>query len=538
METTELKPPIDFFPLKEPRAGQVKALDFFKRAVDEGYSDIVIAAPTGFGKSVVGASVCYWGAQAGISDGCSPGGYYLVTQKLLQDQLERDIDSSVSMRGASLKSAAEYPCQKHRTCNIGLAAKSKCQALKDNACAYLSAKSNFLSSPFAITNYAYFLTERVFVNKMPARTLLVADECHTLEGQLTRFAEMAVSNKLLQELMIPNVNGVIETEDIMEFCNWIARCLLPAINSRIVDLRESLDEGLELSQAQNKELSQLTSLASRFSNSIADIKKDRDNWVYWQEGDGRGGLTAVARPIEASKYTHLIRSMASIRLYMSAYPGPKEAFCRSLGLDTDDVAWLNLKSTFPPENRPIVMGMIGSMGRQKVEKTMPGMLRVVEKVMDKHATEKGLIHCNSYQIGQAIFDKLSTTQHASRLLYPKASEARTSAYLQHSQSKLPTVLISPSMTEGFDFNEDMARWQIITKMPYPYLGDKQVAAKKERDPDWYAMKTIMTIIQAAGRICRSETDHGITYILDSDFQNLWERHRDFFPKWFVEAIVW
>jgi ATP-dependent DNA helicase DinG len=93
------------------------------------------------------------------------------------------------------------------------------------------------------------------------------------------------------------------------------------------------------------------------------------------------------------------------------------------------------------------------------------------------------------------------------------------------------------MTEGFNLQDDLAGSRFIAKMPYPYLGDKQVAAKKERDPDWYDMQTTMTVLQACGRIVRSDTDHGSTYILDSDFQMLFERHPDFFPAWFVEAFV-
>ena len=108
----------------------------------------------------------------------------------------------------------------------------------------------------------------------------------------------------------------------------------------------------------------------------------------------------------------------------------------------------------------------------------------------------------------------------------------------HRTSEEPTVMLSPSMTEGFNMQDDLARFQIIAKMPYPYLGDKQVAAKRERDPEWYAMQTAMTVVQACGRIVRSDTDHGATYILDSDFQNLFERNEEFFPGWFQEAFIW
>lgn len=94
------------------------------------------------------------------------------------------------------------------------------------------------------------------------------------------------------------------------------------------------------------------------------------------------------------------------------------------------------------------------------------------------------------------------------------------------------------MTEGYDFKDDQARWQIIAKIPYPYLGDRQVEAKKNMDPAWYDLQTIMSIVQASGRVCRSKEDHGVTYVLDSDFKSLWDKRKEMFPPWFRKAVVW
>jgi hypothetical protein len=147
-------------------------------------------------------------------------------------------------------------------------------------------------------------------------------------------------------------------------------------------------------------------------------------------------------------------------------------------------------------------------------------------------------NCNSYALGTEIYDHFRVTPQGLRLLFPKCADDRDGAMNKHRMSPEPTVLISPSMTEGFDFKDDLARWQIIAKMPYPYLGDRQVAAMKDRNPDWYSMQTATTVIQACGRIVRDEKDHGVTYMLDGDFRNLFERYGYMFPKWFQSAMVW
>jgi Rad3-related DNA helicase len=59
-----------------------------------------------------------------------------------------------------------------------------------------------------------------------------------------------------------------------------------------------------------------------------------------------------------------------------------------------------------------------------------------------------------------------------------SAEGRQAALEEHLMRPEPTVLLTPSMTEGLDLVDDLARWQVICKLPYPYLGDPQVAARR------------------------------------------------------------
>ena len=53
----------------------------------------------------------------------------------------------------------------------------------------------------------------------------------------------------------------------------------------------------------------------------------------------------------------------------------------------------------------------------------------------------------------------------------------------------PSVLISPSMMEGVDLSGDKSRFQIICKIPFPFLGDKVVQKRMKLHKDWYSSKT-------------------------------------------------
>lgn len=536
----QIKPPLEFFPMDEARDKQVKALDFTRRAREQGYEEIVIEAPTGIGKSAVGAAIAFWSTQK-ITDGdWGPGAYYLVTQKLLQDQLSHDIQHfREGLRGGcSLKSSIEYPCPQYGSCMVGMRMKKekRCESAKRDQCNYRLAKSFFQANALAITNYPYFFTERTYSGELKTRQVIIADECHTLEKQILGFVELTVSREIVNE-WVPHLKPIPSLPTLPKFIAWLKSHYIPALESRL----ENLETRLELAPDDRRLQDEVNKMENHFGRTHAAIQMieiDPHNWVYWQEQTQDGDIESIAKPIDAAPFfKDLLGDASKIRIYMSAYPGPKHIFCRSLGLNPSKVAWLKLSSTFPVANRPIHMMLVGSMGQRSIDETLPRMLRMCERILGAHAKEKGLIHCHSYKLGVAIYEHLRKN-FGSRVLFAKNSQERNTCFEVHQSSSEPTVLLSPSMTEGFNLVEDLARFQILAKVPYPYLGDKQVAAKRDRDPEWYAMQTVMTVIQACGRIVRSDTDTGTTYILDSDFQMLWDKHGGFFPQWFQDAFVW
>ena len=82
------------------------------------------------------------------------------------------------------------------------------------------------------------------------------------------------------------------------------------------------------------------------------------------------------------------------------------------------------------------------------------------------------------------------------------------------------VIMGPSILEGLDFKDDICRFQIFFKVPYPSLGDPLTSAKIKHSPGWYDWKTGITIQQGAGRSIRNKEDWAVTYILDACFGNL------------------
>jgi Rad3-related DNA helicase len=530
---------VDTFPLEKMRQPQKQALDFIYDALREGYEDIVVAAPTGIGKTGIGAAFCYWASTFSL-EGYHTGGYYLVTQKMLQDQIENDFPrfGKYGPVSASLKSATEYVCKKYGNCGIGsVQKKERCvERATLHTCPYVLAYNHFKNASLAVTNYPYFFAESTYVKKLESRNALVADECHTLDKQITSSSEMVVDNKMIQD-WAPHLAPLPSLRCLSEFVDWIDNTYLPVLIDRIEMLNAALEANGYSNSGMLSDFNKLDNHIKRAQQLLGCISESESNWIYWQDNE-KDGLKSYAKPLFAAPFLKpLIKDRAAARLYMSAYPGPKNAYCRSIGLDKSKTAWLELDSNFPIENRPINIINAGSMSASNLDANFPGLCRIVCSILELHATDKGIIHCHSYKLGDKLNTYLSTTKYASRILYPRTSHDRRGIMQKHSRIDEPTVILSPSITEGYSFDDNLARFQIIAKVPYPYLGDKRVKARMNQDHDWYTLQAAMTILQACGRIVRSDTDYGYTYILDSDFSNLFNNNQEFFPKWLTNAFV-
>lgn len=101
-------------------------------------------------------------------------------------------------------------------------------------------------------------------------------------------------------------------------------------------------------------------------------------------------------------------------------------------------------------------------------------------------------------------------------------------------------MVAPSLDRGIDLADDKCRVVVVAKMPFPYLGDRQIAAKlySRGGQMWYNVQTIRTVIQMTGRATRHSADRSTSYILDSQFNSVWNKGRGLWPSWWTDAIDW
>jgi Rad3-related DNA helicase len=377
----------------------------------------------------------------------------------------------------------------------------------------------------------------MYVRQLKPRSLLIIDECHNIENELSSFIEVTFSERFARQFNVKIPKKLDSTEAVLA---WIKGPYKRGIQRAMKDLEGKLVDQYNASGTTN--LSDMSKRYEMLDKYVCKIDRfietySPDNWVMNlvmpQPGENKAGRKFEFKPVDISAYGYeYLYRFGSRVVMMSATVVDKDVFCKSVGINPKDCAFLHIASPFPVQNRPIHYIGVGSMSKDNIDSTLPVMAMTVKDLLELHRNDKGIIHCVSYKIAKYLVDNIRSP----RLLLHN-SENREDVIKFHINSPDPTVLVSPSMMEGVDLRDDASRFQILCKVPFPYLGDKVIQLRKQKNPGWYVCQTVRSIIQALGRSIRNEKDHATSYILDSDWQAFYRRNRFVFPPEFSEALV-
>lgn len=201
----------------------------------------------------------------------------------------------------------------------------------------------------------------------------------------------------------------------------------------------------------------------------------------------------------------------------SATIGSKSTICENFG--TNNIEFINIPSTFDFNNCPVYVNPRNKLNYANKEKSLPNILKQVEKILDGYNSVHGIIQTGNYEVMNYVINNIKEKYKKRLLYYNNTSEKRE--ILEQYNKTSNNVLIGPSLFEGIDLPDELCRFIIIMKVPYPCLGDELVQRKIELFPTWYNSQTSNYIIQGIGRGVRNKTDWAHTYILDGCFSYLY-----------------
>ena len=101
----------------------------------------------------------------------------------------------------------------------------------------------------------------------------------------------------------------------------------------------------------------------------------------------------------------------------------------------------------------------------------------------------------------------------------------------------PVVLVSPSVTTGYDFpGHGRPQYIVVGKIPYPDTRDPVTRARHEDDRDWSSYVAMEALVQESGRMARSVDDRCEVLIVDDNWLWFYYRYRGFSPGWFQGKV--
>lgn len=522
--------PMNHWSLKQylPRQDQIEIITEIADAINMDYEYIILEAGTGIGKSAIATTIADWYGDS----------YILTMTKQLQKQYLDDYASMVT----EIKGRGNYPCKYGSFCDECYLSATELKPKLCDDCKYKKAKLEALASKHIITNYHYLWFAGQYDNSFLKRKLLILDEAHRADS----FIKQMISHELGRGFIIRNFgidifdhvrNGGKLTE-IQAPEYWIGIC------ERLIDLVKKEYENPKNADELNKKGSTI----KKYSTMIDELENIED-WVIdlptkkaiINEGELEySNLTMSLKPLNSSEYSDVLFDNGDVKLFMTGTLGGKKAFCKQLGIPEDDVYYIFSKSPFPKENRPVYTSYVKNMSgiTEGVPNWKdPTAINMVNNIINSYSKVKGVIHTASNQ--QSWFIKKSLEEYTDRpiIIVDSRYYNREDSIRMFENNKKPAILIGAGVHTGVDFKDDKCRFQIIYKLPFPYLGDVQTNILRQRDPEWYIRETVLPLEQAYGRGVRGIDDYCDCYVIDESLEGLLEKNSSLFNDYFLEAVT-
>ena len=550
---------LDNFPLKySPRLIQKDVINQVESAVKSGFKNILLCVPTGVGKSHIAVTVAK-----------SLGTSFIVTaQKILQDQYTNDFSFIYPMKGKSnfpcianydtndmsYELAKNDPCL---SCTLGTCSweepteygGKKTQYCKfkpkigsfptsdvgtederigepdDQMCYYYNQKYQALHATHALFNYSSYFQTRLFsqgIDELLQRDCLIADEAHEIEDQIIGYIGFDIRPRFLEEVGMKLDDFVIdEIDGVLELLEGLGTAYTKKVNQLVSD--------------DDKRAQTFRRRRDKIDTLFYEIKDNPENFVI-QESKGFSENTKMVsvKPIEIGKYVDAFFDRPH-QIFMSATIN-RQMFCRTMNIPENDCAFIEVtKSPFPVNNRQIQFHNIRKLNYRSTDQDYGAMFAKIKEILELHPDEKGLILTTTKKqcedISNYLGDRIVVAHEG-------VDGKREKILENHRQTRNPDVLVSPSFWYGVDLKDDISRFQVVLKTPYPSMGDKRTKIKSDRDPLWYQNKTVEKLLQGFGRSIRNDKDYAVTYVLDGSVIQLLERMRKFVPKAYHDSLGW
>ncbi|MFP8951672.1 helicase C-terminal domain-containing protein [Natrialbaceae archaeon A-arb3/5] len=536
----------DAFPAPSYRGNQEQALRDIRDAFATGNDVVLVRAPTGSGKSLLARAIAGCARTTDEAEPSEAAGAYYTTPQVsqLDDVAADDLLADLNVIRGKSNYTCILPDERETPVNQAPCVRERgydCSV--KHRCPYFSDRAIASNRSIAAMTLAYFM-QTAGSEVFRKRDVVVVDEAHGLAEWAEMYATIQLGPRTVpfwDELRVPE----IEDEGIERAVRY-AENLSQTCTRRKDDLlaQESLTPG------EVRERDRLQELIGELDWFVSDYRDPQSptTWLVDQsepsasarddgdDVDELGGPLTI-KPMNPEKYlAHTVWDRGNKFALLSATILNKDAFCRHVGLNPENVALVDVGHTFPVENRPLYDVTQGKMTYEHRSETTPKLARTIVRIMQNHPDEKGLVHAHSYDIQERLADLLQDFGVGDRIR-THDRDSRDADLEEWKASNGADVFLSVKMEEALDLKGDLCRFQVLCKAPFLNTSDSRVAHRLEQDQwAWYYRAALRTIIQACGRVIRAPDDYGSTYLADSSLLDLFDRARTDMPDWFEAQV--
>lgn len=541
----------------EPRDSQVEHINQVLYAfLDEGYRNVVLSAPTGTGKSIIGAVVAEVVQKIKYPDDHAGASFILTATNALLDQYTDSLidESEPDECFNVIKGANNYDCsalstteepQSAEHCALRIFQKSGMDDMIQshcNSCVFQHARSMKEKSRQLITNYAYYFVDRMYSQQpMAKRAVCVFDEAHLLNDLFTEHNAIYFSEKRLKtmaeevsaELSLGNsdvfknlkmVRDHLNAGKITESNHETYLKVLLATYSKISEAAKMDAERNVRSPSKYLKLNKLAKKYFNLGCKIDDLFLFEYPSVFeFKPKDAKKGQAENECSIKPIFIGEMFEALdnADHNLLMSATIS--ELYAKRTMSLPGTTKHIRLAPQFPKENKKVIFFKPQGLNytSMKDPATIKKLCATSYEIVAHHTKlgDRGIILCPSFNVVESIAESLRLMRGGYKVFEHCRGE-KLADWLEQFKSYTggPAVLLTPSGFEGVDLPGDLSRYQIVVKMPYASLGDKRIKVILDTYPDIYGLMALQKVVQGAGRSVRSKEDHAVTYVLDTAAQ--------------------
>lgn len=507
----------------------------------------LLTAPPGRGKSLINMTVARLREDEGRT-------VILTGTKGLQSQMMADFEAAGL---AEVKGLSNYRCvavDRHlrgfspsgSTCDLGpCRAGVYCNYREEGGCLYYDAQAQAAQARVVVTNYAYWMAlgrSGETMHLLGEFDTIILDEAHTAPGWLTSFCSVSLDKDEIQDLLgldLPPIN-----EGVAVWSEWAAHAQVQASQTS-EQLKGALENSAAIKGADRSKLVKRIlrlrdierglgelAAAGRWKRSEGTRRETRmpglhTDWVA-EKYETRVERGVRFTPVWPHNYAeqYIYRGIPNVVLTSGTMT---KDIMQYMGIPPHKAEFTELDSSFNPARHPTFIIPRVRVDRSNGEGEKRQLANAIDHIIGARLDRKGLIHARSYDRAKDI---IRLSKHSS-IMMSHTSGGLTTTVGRFKKSEAPSVLVSPSATEGIDLPYDDCRYVIIVKVPFIDGRSELVKARSASDKNYVNYEAALAMVQMAGRGMRAEDDLCECFILDAHME--WFMERAKWPRWFMRT---